>query len=207
MAIKSSRKLFVQARRFHYLVGLFLLAELWIFVFSGLMLNHPQWQISQFWGRRTTTHRRVPLPELTAAKDEDRAVELMNALGISGELESISWSSNTDGYSLTVARPAFITRIVIDKAAGLVEIDETSTDSFGLVSMLHTFNGVDLENGGRERDWIVTSAWTATMDLLSAALIFWALSGFYLWIAAGRRERVSPGYLRLQLGWLWSCFF
>jgi hypothetical protein len=46
------RSLFPVIRKIHLYLGLFFLVELWVFAISGLILGHPQWQISQFWSRR-----------------------------------------------------------------------------------------------------------------------------------------------------------
>ena len=206
MSANNARRILFQIRRFHSLLGMFLLVELWIFALSGLMLNHPLWEVSQFWGRRDSVKREVPLPSLSAGTDEERASALKQALGVSGELESLSWSSKSNGYSLNIVRPARITTLSVDLDKGVVAIEEVSTDFFGFVSMLHTFNGVDFENGGRERDWIATTLWTATMDLLSVSLIFWVLSGTYLWIATGRRDRLA-GSLAIAVGLVLGLFF
>jgi len=42
-------------RRFHYFIGLYLLFFCWLFVFTGLLLNHPRWQFAQFWPNRVQT--------------------------------------------------------------------------------------------------------------------------------------------------------
>ena len=39
-------------RRVHYYLGLFLLFFIWLFAFTGLLLNHPRWQFAQFWPNR-----------------------------------------------------------------------------------------------------------------------------------------------------------
>ena len=43
---------FVWNRRLHYYLGLCLLFFTWLFVFTGLLLNHPRWQFAQFWPNR-----------------------------------------------------------------------------------------------------------------------------------------------------------
>ena len=42
-------------RRLHYYLGLYLLFFTWLFVLSGLLLNHPKWQFAEFWPNRVQT--------------------------------------------------------------------------------------------------------------------------------------------------------
>jgi hypothetical protein len=35
-------------RRVHYYLGLYLLFFIWLFAFTGVLLNHPRWQYAQF---------------------------------------------------------------------------------------------------------------------------------------------------------------
>ena len=42
-------------RRLHYYLGLYLLFFSWLFVLTGLLLNHPRWQFAQF----TSSHARA----------------------------------------------------------------------------------------------------------------------------------------------------
>ncbi|MDA0747822.1 MAG: hypothetical protein O2954_14970, partial [bacterium] len=42
-------------RKLHMYAGLYFLFFLWLFSFSGLMLNHSEWEFAQFWPRRVET--------------------------------------------------------------------------------------------------------------------------------------------------------
>jgi hypothetical protein len=43
-------------RKLHFYAGLFLLFFLWLFAFSGLLLNHPSWSFAEFWNNRRQTN-------------------------------------------------------------------------------------------------------------------------------------------------------
>ena len=43
-------------RKLHFYAGLFLLFFLWLFAFSGLLLNHSKWSSAQFWKTRKETN-------------------------------------------------------------------------------------------------------------------------------------------------------
>src|SRR5678810_1193909 len=55
-------------RKLHFYSGLFLLFFIWLFAFSGLLLNHPSWRFAEFWSnRKQTNYERaivVPGPEV-----------------------------------------------------------------------------------------------------------------------------------------------
>ena len=42
-------------RRLHFYIGLYLLFFLWLFAFTGLLLNHPGWTFAEFWPTRKQT--------------------------------------------------------------------------------------------------------------------------------------------------------
>ncbi len=51
-------------RKLHYYTGLYLLLFLWLFAFTGLLLNHPQWTFAEFWPTRaqSTIDRQIDPP-------------------------------------------------------------------------------------------------------------------------------------------------
>ena len=47
-------------RKLHFYSGLFLLFFLWLFAFSGLLLNHPAWTFHEHWkNRKETSYERA----------------------------------------------------------------------------------------------------------------------------------------------------
>src|SRR5215470_13665828 len=39
-------------RKLHFYFGLFMMFFVWLFVFSGLLLNHPKWKFHEHWSNR-----------------------------------------------------------------------------------------------------------------------------------------------------------
>ena len=74
-------------RRVHFYLGLYLLFFIWLFAFTGLLLNHPRWQFAQFWPNRIQSTTEHTLESVTAVADIDRAREVMRQLGIAGEVQ------------------------------------------------------------------------------------------------------------------------
>ena len=51
-------------RKLHFYAGLFLLFFIWLFAFSGLLLNHPSWSFAESWNNRKETNyeRQITAP-------------------------------------------------------------------------------------------------------------------------------------------------
>lgn len=51
-------------RKLHFYAGLLLLFFLWLFTFTGLLLNHPSWSFAESWNNRRETNfeRRITAP-------------------------------------------------------------------------------------------------------------------------------------------------
>lgn len=180
-------------RKIHIQLGLFLLVLTWIFALSGLMLNHPRWEISQFWNRRQVETTTQPLVGLSADSVEGKRTGegvrlVLEAVGIEGEPESVRWDGGTGLPTISVVRPGTISEIAVRPGWSEAEVKRTSTDGAGVLHMLHNFNGVSTEDSSRHRDWFWTTVWIAAMDLLACALILWVLTGYYLWLQVKSRR-------------------
>ena len=42
-------------RRLHYFLGLYFIFFVWLFALTGLLLNHGQWKVAEFWPNRKTS--------------------------------------------------------------------------------------------------------------------------------------------------------
>ena len=69
-------------RRFHFYIGLFLLFFLWLFAFTGLLLNHSDWNFAEFWPNRKQADVARPIEPLPAGGDLARTQDIMRQLGI-----------------------------------------------------------------------------------------------------------------------------
>lgn len=95
-------------RRLHYYPGLYLLFFCWLFVFTGLLLNHSRWQFAQFWPNRVqrTTEHQIQLPK--GATDVERARNLMQQLGIAGEIQWPTAQPSNGPFAFQVSRPGLV---------------------------------------------------------------------------------------------------
>src|SRR5437899_5859430 len=75
-------------RKLHFCAGLFLLYFMWLFAFSGLLLNHPTWSFAESWNNRKERNyqREITAPGPEVKGDLGQARESLKQLGIGGEI-------------------------------------------------------------------------------------------------------------------------
>src|SRR3954464_14249070 len=74
-------------RKLHFYSGLFFLFFVWLFAFTGLLLNHPDWSFQEHWKNRKQTNyeREIAAPGADATGDLGQARDIMRQLGIEGD--------------------------------------------------------------------------------------------------------------------------
>ena len=99
--------------RLHYYGGLYLLLFIWLFSFTGLVLNH-QWEIHNFWAKRqeSTFKQRVKPP--SANSDMAQAEDLMRQLHLRGEITLPDSPAPPRRFDFRVYKPALLTDIQVD---------------------------------------------------------------------------------------------
>ena len=187
-------------RRIHYFLGLYLLFFTWLFVFTGLLLNHPRWQFAQFWPNRvqTTAEHHVQAP--VGASNVERARDLMRQLGIAGEIQ---WPAHQPGpFTFQVSRPGLVLDVKADLEQGRVTVQRTQLNGWGVMHLLHTFTGIRPADARNTRDWTLTTVWALSMDAVALGLIVMVFSSYIMWYRL-RTKRVG-GIFALLLGFI-SC--
>lgn len=187
-------------RRLHYYVALYLLAFVWLFSLSGLLLNH-QWTFAEFWPHRKVTTLERPIQTPRGAGELERAGDLLRQLDISGEIGTVT-TRLPAGFEIQVTRPGTMFLITADLAGQRASVQRTDVNGWGAFRMLHTFNGVAGAASVPERDWLLTKVWSALMDAVSVGLIFLVASSLYMWW--GLQAKRTWGLVALALGVL-SC--
>ena len=189
-------------RRLHSYVGLYFLASVWLFSFSGLVLNHGSWTFAQFWPQRKQTEYERTV-HATAGNDTERAQAVMSQLGIKGEVEWVTPDQMPEHLRFRVVRPGRNYEVDADFGRGAATVAETSVNAWGVLNGLHHLNGVHAGDKRNTRDWFWTGVWVFGMDALAVGLISIALSGIYIWLRT-RRRRVM-GLIALVAG-IAACF-
>ena len=191
-------------RKLHYYLGLYLLFFLWLFAFTGLLLNHLSWTFAEFWPNRkqSTIVRQIqPVPSGSALV---QAKEVMRQLGIDGEIEWTTTRVDRSRFDFRASRPGHMFEIQVDLHSNRVTVQRIDLNLWGVMHILHTFTGVRMADLSNTRDWSLTTVWSLSMDGLGAGLILMVLSSLYMWWGLMQKRRL--GLLALILGVL-SCGF
>ncbi len=192
-------------RRAHYYLGLYLLFFVWLFSFTGLLLNHPRWAFTDFWPSRkeSTIDRQIKRPP--AATDLEQARNILDQLGLQGEIEWTVERENSSRFDFRVSRPGHIFEINADLDRGQATVRRIEVNAWGVMRMLHTFSGVRAEDYRNARDWILTSVWAFTMDAVAAGLAIIVLGSYYIWWRLPQKR--VWGLAFLLGGWVVCAFF
>jgi hypothetical protein len=84
---ESLKNLEAWNRKIHYYLGLYLLFFIWLFAFSGLLLNNSGWNFFEFWEKRQESAQERALTTPPLGSDLAQANDLIGQLGLSGEVE------------------------------------------------------------------------------------------------------------------------
>ena len=189
-------------RRVHYYLGLFLLFFVWLFSFTGLLLNHPRWQFAQFWPNRIQSTTEHTIAAVTAANDTDRARDVMRQLGVAGELQWPATQPANGPFTFQVNRPGFNVDVKADLQGGRATVQRTQLNAWGVMHVLHTFTGAPAADSRNRRDWTLTTLWALSMDAVAGGLIVMVLGSYVMWFRL-RAKRIG-GIVALALGFI-SC--
>jgi hypothetical protein len=168
-------------RRSHYYLGLFLLFFCWLFVLTGLLLNHPRWQFAQFWPNRvqTTSGHQIVIRPMTTEGESAR--EAMRQLDLSGEIQRPFTRAASGPLKFQVSRPGLVADVTVDLASGHAVVQRSRLNVWGVMNQLHTFTGVPAGDTRNERDWLLTTVWALSMDAVALGLIWMVISSYIMW--------------------------
>ena len=187
-------------RKLHFYSGLFLIFFLWLFAFTGLLLNHPTWAFHENWKNRqeTTYDRSITPPVPNATGDLAQARDIMSQLGIEGEILWTTTRTNPSHLEFQVRKPGHFFFINADWAAGRATVRRADVNLWGIMKTLHAFTGNVADDPRNSRDWALTYLWAYSMDAVAAGLIYMVLSSIYMWLRLP--EKRLPGAIALLLG-------
>jgi hypothetical protein len=186
-------------RKLHFYAGLFLLFFTWLFALTGLLLNHPSWSFDEYWkNRHETKYERALTPFAGIEGDLGQARDIMRQIGITGEILWTTTRTNPDLFEFQVRRPGHYLFLNANLAQAKVTVRDAEVNVWGVMKVLHTFSGVQMDDPRNRRDWALTSMWALSMDVVAAGLIFMVLSSLYMWFRLP--EKRVGGVVALGLG-------
>jgi hypothetical protein len=191
-------------RKTHYYLGLYFLFFLWLFAFTGLLLNHGSWRFAEFWPGRnvSTSTRQIEVPQPGTRLEQAQSV--MRQLGISGEIEWTAPKPGSTLFEFRVNRPGHNFLVSLIPEQGQASVEHTQVNGWGVMRTLHTFTGTRAGDTRNERDWILTTAWALSMDAVAAGMVFMVVTGLTLWW--GLRAKRTLGAIALSLGTIVCAF-
>jgi hypothetical protein len=168
-------------RKLHFYIGLYLLWFLWLFAFTGLLLNHPGWSFADFWPsrRQTTFEKKIDRPP--DGSDLSQARNILGQLGLTGEIEWTSARLDSRRLDFRANRPGHMFEIRTDFDRRVAIVQQIEVNGWGVMHILHTFTGVRAGDSLNQRDWIVTTIWALSMDAIAAGLLVMVLGSYYMW--------------------------
>ena len=176
-----SPKLEAWNRKLHFYLGLYFLFFLWLFAFTGLLLNHSQWRFADFWPDRTETSYERSIQPSASENGVDRVEEIMRELNLAGEIDWPARKPVPGRLDFVVNRPGNVNRVSVDLARNRATVKHIQVNSWGVMKALHSFSGTRGNNPAAKRDWILTSIWVVAMDALAIGLLLMVFSSYYMW--------------------------
>ena len=191
-------------RKLHFYSGLFLIFFLWLFAFTGLLLNHPTWTFHDYWSNRkqTSYERAIKAPAPDATGDLAQAQDIMKQLSIEGDILWTTTRTDASQLDFQVRRPGHFFFIKANWTQGSATVRQADVNLWGVMKVLHVFDGNVADDPRNGRDWALTTLWAYSMDAVAAGLIFMILSSVYMWLQLPAKRRL--GAIVLGLGTL-SC--
>lgn len=161
-------------RRTHMYLALFLAPWVLMYAVSTATMNHRKW-FEGHYGEgpapyRTLFERKmeVVLPE-GAAKAQGAV--LLASLGLEG-----AFTAQRRGEVLVVQRQQMASplRVSFDAASSMVKVEEQEFRANGWLERMH-------RRRGYQQQFAADLIWAVLVDTTIAAMLFWALSGLWMW--------------------------
>jgi hypothetical protein len=163
-------------RRSHMYLALFLAPWILIYALSTMAMNHRQFFTKpgdnpvrfEMESEQTYTGT-FPLQATT----RQMALQLLKGLNLEG---TFSVQGTPDAERITILRqdPIFPRRITFAPKSGQLVVERQ-------VFSAHTFLERMHRRRGYQHDRFLEDAWAVSVDLVIAAIVFWALSGVWMW--------------------------
>ena len=164
-------------RRVHMFTGLFLAPWMLMYALSTLVMAHRELVLS-FYSTRTpamVTERELDYTRSfsATATREDIGKQILQDLGLEGRY---SVSGGRNGQPLVVNRQQALgaRRITFDAAARKIGIQREEFRALTFLERLHRRRGYD-------QPYLLEDTWGLTVDMAVVVMVFWSLSGIWLW--------------------------
>jgi len=164
-------------RRVHLYLALFLTPWMIVYALSGLVLNHNETVRSWYGGKFPEFEKIEERPYTTVfstgATPREIGVQVLADLGLAG---SFNTPPNPPAERLVFNRFASFSahRVTYFRTENRVVIEKQITPAPVIVNRAHF-------RSGYEQPYLASKIWAATVDLAVVGMIFWILSGVFMW--------------------------
>jgi hypothetical protein len=186
-------------RRIHYYLGLYFLLFLWLFSFTGLLLNHPRWALSRIPNESNPPYERT-IEAPIGYTDLARAHDVMRQLDLVGEIDWPQGSQPQGRLDFNMAYPKQATQVRVDLINRRATVQQVDRSVWSALRISHTFSGSRYNNPTTSRDWMLTSLWVFAMDAFAAGLLIMVFGSYYMWYALEQKRTL--GWLALGAGFV-----
>jgi hypothetical protein len=165
-------------QKLHIYAGLYLLVFVGFFAFSGLVLNHPKWEFTQFWPSRRESTAEFPVKSPDGPNNLAKARDLVEQLGLSGEINQITAKADTLEFRLN--KPGEFDTVTLNPAGDRATVKQIKLNVWGVLNSLHHLTGAAGDGQpppSRPATWI----WSLFLDATSIGLIALAFGGLWIW--------------------------
>lgn len=171
----------------HLYFGLFICPFVLLFAVSAILLNHA-WRPGGAPAKPEVRNQeniviRTDLESLPLAQD------IMQQVGVSGEIEFFRYQPQQKRLVIPVMRPGWRAKITVDVARRTAQIEQRRTGFWDALLYLHKSPGPHL--AGFRGNWIFTRIWGGLADATACLLLFLAASGVYLWLLLRSERRIG----------------
>lgn len=179
--MQINRTLVTACRTVHIYLTMLGLLVMVLFGVTGFTINHEDWFAAD---PIRTEQREGTVPrDLLAKQDYLHVVEnLRQSMGIQGAMEN--FADDNAELAITFKRPGEIWDLTVDKATGKVS---GRSEQYGLVAILNNLH----------RGRYTGAAWRVVIDISALLIVLACLTGFILWLALPRRQKLGIFYLAL----------
>jgi len=191
-------------RRIHYYLGLYFLLFLWLFSFTGLLLNHPRWALSRIPNESNPPYERA-IDTPPGNTDIERARDVMRQLGLSGEVDWPQGLQPQGRLDFNIAYPKHAAQIRVDLVDKRATVQQVDRSIWSALRIAHTFSGSRYNNPTTSRDWMLTSLWVFAMDAFAAGLLVMVFGSYFMWYRL--KARRTLGWVVLGTGFLTCALF
>ncbi len=202
---KHKKSLIKWNHKIHIYLGLYLLFFIWLFGFSGLLLNH-HWEFANFWENRKEIkyHKTI---QISREREQFPLVhEIKGKLNLDGSVINPRFSNDSILLNFIIAKPGIRYNVQANLNDGKIMITEAKFNLWGIMRALHTLRNPTLKEQNERYRTVIASIWSISIDMVSVGLMVICLGGWYIYLQVSRK-RFYLGLISITSGFILCIYF